>query len=116
VETENGLLLPVQAEAIFNHHPDVARTAVVGIGEWGAQRPVLIVEPVPSRWPKTRAAREAFTGEMLALGAESEITHEIVDVLYHRDLPVDVRHNAKIQREKLALWAAEELSPVRKLM
>jgi hypothetical protein len=109
-------MLPVQCEAIFNHHPDVARTAVVGVGELGSQRPVLIVEPFSARWPKNEAERQAFTGEILALGAESEVTREIVDVLYHHDLPVDVRHNAKIQREKLALWAAEQMSPVQKLM
>jgi hypothetical protein len=29
--------------------------------------------------------------------------------LYHKEFPVDVRHNAKIFREKLALWAAEKV-------
>jgi acyl-CoA synthetase (AMP-forming)/AMP-acid ligase II len=116
VETPQGLLLPVQCEAIFNHHPDVARTAVVGLGELGKQRPVLIVEPLPGKWPASEAARKAFADEIRALGAQSEVTREIEDVLFHRDLPVDVRHNAKIQREKLAPWAEEQLSPVEKLM
>ena len=34
----------------------------------------------------------------------------VEDILIHPSLPVDVRHNAKISREKLAVWAAERLS------
>jgi acyl-CoA synthetase (AMP-forming)/AMP-acid ligase II len=109
VETSEGLLLPVQCEAIFDHHPDAFRTAVVGVGPRGSQRPVLIVEPREGRMPTSDVVKEAFASEMLALGAEHEITRDIHDVLFHPDLPVDVRHNAKIQRKKLALWAEEQL-------
>jgi hypothetical protein len=31
--------------------------------------------------------------------------------LFHRSLPVDVRHNSKINRELLAQWAARQLNP-----
>lgn len=109
VQTAQGLLLPVQCEAIFNGHPDVARTAVVGVGEPPAQRPVLVVEPRADKMPRTAAAREAFAAALLALGAQSPVTRTIRDVLFHTSLPVDVRHNAKIQREKLAPWAAERV-------
>jgi len=108
VETAEGLLLPVQCEAIFNHHPDAFRTAVVGVGPRGEQRPVLIVEPREGKMPTADAARKVFIAEMLALGAEHEITRGIRDVLFHPDFPVDVRHNAKIQREKLAVWTEEQ--------
>ena len=107
VETPKGLMLPVQCEAIFNHHPGALRTAVVGIGELGQQRPVLIVEPDEGKMPASDAERRKFAGELLALGKEHEITQEIEDVLFHPGFPVDVRHNAKIQREKLAVWAAK---------
>jgi hypothetical protein len=30
-------------------------------------------------------------------------------VLYHPAFPVDIRHNAKIFREKLALWAEKRV-------
>lgn len=109
VETTEGLLLPVQCEAILNQHPDVYRTAVVGVGPLGEQRPVLIVEPAPIKWPTSAEARERLTEELLSLGAGHAITRGIHDVLFYRDLPVDVRHNAKIQREKLAAWAARQL-------
>ena len=31
---------------------------------------------------------------------------EVKTILYHPSFPVDIRHNAKIFREKLAVWAA----------
>jgi acyl-CoA synthetase (AMP-forming)/AMP-acid ligase II len=108
VETKEGLLLPVQCEAIYNQHPDAARTAMVGVGPYGSQRPVLIVEPNEGKMPGNDAEKEQFIAKLLALGAKHAITRGIRDVLFHPDFPVDVRHNAKIQREKLAVWAAQE--------
>jgi acyl-CoA synthetase (AMP-forming)/AMP-acid ligase II len=111
VETVNGLMLPVQCEAIFNHHPNAFRTAVVGVGPLGHQRPILIVETREGKMPADERAKEAFVKEMLALGAKHDITRDIHDVLFHPSFPVDVRHNAKIQREKLAVWASRHLRP-----
>ena len=34
----------------------------------------------------------------------------IKHVLFHPGFPVDIRHNAKIGREKLAKWAEDELA------
>ena len=36
-------------------------------------------------------------------------TTEIETFLVHPGFPVDVRHNAKIRREELRVWAAEKL-------
>jgi acyl-CoA synthetase (AMP-forming)/AMP-acid ligase II len=107
LETAKGLMLPVQCEAIFNHHPRARRTAVVGVGEPGRQRPILIVEPHENEMPRSEAEKREFADELLTLGAAHELTRDIGDVLFHPDFPVDVRHNAKIQREKLAVWAAQ---------
>ena len=104
VETPTGLLLTVQGEAIFNQHPEVKRTALVGIGDYGRQRPVLIVELEPGHV----SAKSKITTELLALGAAHKHTRQIQDILFHKAFPVDVRHNTKIQREKLAVWAAEQ--------
>jgi acyl-CoA synthetase (AMP-forming)/AMP-acid ligase II len=109
VETAEGLLLPVQCEALLNRHPGVHRTAVVGVGPAGQQRPVLIVEPLPGQWPLPAEAQERLLDELLALAAEHELTRGIRNVLFYQDLPVDVRHNAKLQREVLAVWAARQL-------
>ncbi|MCP4541644.1 MAG: AMP-binding protein [Chloroflexi bacterium] len=115
IETSQGLMLPVPCEAIFNHHPDVIRTALVGVGERGQERPMLIVEPHPNKKPSTKAARAKFIAELLALGAAHEQTRLVQDILFSPvSFPVDVRHNAKIQREKLAVWAETQLSPSQK--
>jgi hypothetical protein len=44
--------------------------------------------------------------ELKALGRINPRTMAIKLFLLYRNFPVDIRHNAKINREKLALWAA----------
>lgn len=106
VETAQGPLYTDQVEPIFNAHPQVFRSALVGVGAPGRQRPVLVVEPERGLSHRQRGAlREA----LLAIASEHAHTASIDTVLFHPRLPVDIRHNAKIGREKLALWAARRL-------
>ena len=96
-----------QVEPVFNTHSDVARTALVGVGLKGAQRPVLCVELRPGidkrEWPRIE--------EELRHLAEGLVHTAKVDAFlrYPKPFPVDIRHNAKIGREKLAAWAATQL-------
>jgi hypothetical protein len=69
---------------------------------------VIIVEPRAGEFPNRRRTKP-LRQELLALGAGSELTRSIDDILFHRNLPVDVRHNAKINREALAVWAERRL-------
>ena len=109
VITERGTMFTVPCEAIFNEHPEVSRSALVGVGPRKKQRPVIVIELKTADLP--RGDREvAFKGELLDLAESSELTRDIRDVLFHPSLPVDVRHNAKINREELAVWAAGRLS------
>lgn len=110
VVTENGTLFTVPVEAVYNRHPRVFRSALVGLGERGSQVPVMIIEPEKGCFPRTRASAEAFKQELLRLAAVHEQCREIRDLMFHRSFPVDIRHNAKIFREKLAQWAKERLS------
>lgn len=103
VETQTGPLYTIPVEGVFNTHPEVFRTALVGIGERGAQRPVLCVELEPGTG---RREQERIHRELLALGSEYLHTGGIREILFHPAFPVDIRHNAKIFREKLAVWAA----------
>jgi len=48
--------------------------------------------------------------ELLILARRHPHTQDIQTILFHPSFPVDIRHNAKINREKLALWAKEKLS------
>lgn len=100
----------IPCEAIFNRHPSIYRSALVGVGPVGQQRPVIVLEPEPGQMPATDAEREKLFAEMRALARESEKTAHIDRFLLHKSLPVDIRHNAKIFREKLAVWAEDRLS------
>lgn len=106
VITKAGTLFTDPCENVFNVHPDVFRTALVGVTRNGAVEPVLCVElEADSR----NVDRDKTRAELLALGAAQAQTTEIREVLFHPSFPVDIRHNAKIFREKLAVWAQKEL-------
>ncbi|MDA2935018.1 fatty acid CoA ligase family protein [Acidobacteria bacterium AH-259-D05] len=108
VITPQGTLFTVPCEAIFNCHPQVYRSALVGIGKPSQQRPVLCVEleDMDKRgWKGSQQLKQ----EILNLGAAHGQTKGIKTLLFHPSFPVDVRHNSKIAREKLALWAAKQV-------
>jgi len=109
VETAGGLMTTEQIEPIFNTHRRVARTALVGIGVRGMQVPVLCVElkdGVPdSEWVHVQA-------ELERIAMREPKTARIHHFLRHPGFPVDIRHNAKIGREKLAEWAKAQLRGV----
>jgi acyl-CoA synthetase (AMP-forming)/AMP-acid ligase II len=109
VRTAGGTLFTVPCESVFNEHPRVRRSALVGVGPPGQARPVIVLEPEPGRWPRTPRARRRLLDEARALAAANPLTAAIDDFLLCRALPVDTRHNAKIFREKLAVWAARRL-------
>lgn len=109
VRTAVGTLFTVPCEAIFNQHAYVFRSALVGVGPAGSLRPVIVIEPHPDKFPATAEATAQFTDELLKLGAANPLTAGITSVLFHRAFPVDVRHNVKISRDKLARWAAKQL-------
>ncbi|MFP4040029.1 MAG: fatty acid CoA ligase family protein [Desulfosudaceae bacterium] len=104
VTTEKKVLFTVPCEAIFNNHPDVARSALVGVGQPGRQKPVICVEPLK----KKGIHRKELTRELLALAKTHKLTQDIETVLFHDNFPVDIRHNSKIFREKLTLWATKK--------
>lgn len=103
VQLANKTLYSLQCESIFNQHPQVHRTALVGVKE----KAVLCVELGKDVvHPNRRQVRK----ELLAWAASHELTKDIQTVLFHPSFPVDTRHNAKIRREKLAVWAAARLA------
>jgi acyl-CoA synthetase (AMP-forming)/AMP-acid ligase II len=106
VRTAEGTLFTVPCESVFNTHPEVFRTALVGVGETGAKVPVLCVE---LEGGVGRAQHDRIRTELLDLGAGFEHTKSIRNVLFHPAFPVDIRHNAKIGRGALAAWAAPKV-------
>jgi acyl-CoA synthetase (AMP-forming)/AMP-acid ligase II len=94
----------VPVENIFNRHPEVSRTALIGVdGE-----PAIVVEP-RSR-SLDLAARRRLAGELRNLGAADLVTSSIKRFYFHPSFPVDARHNAKIFRDRLSVWAATQIA------
>ncbi len=109
VQAPDGLMYTICCEAIVNNHPQVFRSALVGIGSFGTvQVPVIIVELIQS----PHQSDEQIIDEVRQLCAQHRLTSSIEHVLIHPSFPVDIRHNAKIFREKLAVWAEKQISGV----
>lgn len=105
VETADGPLFTITVEAIFNTHPAVFRSALVGIGHKGNQQPMICIELEQG----IGTSHEQLRKELLVLAAGQPHTSSINTILFHPSFPVDIRHNAKIFREKLAVWAKDQL-------
>jgi acyl-CoA synthetase (AMP-forming)/AMP-acid ligase II len=107
VETAEGTLHTAPVEEIFNTHPQVRRTALVGLAVGGRIEPLLCVEKAAGC---ALNDRQLF-GELMTLGVGHPAMRGVRRFAVHPGFPVDIRHNAKIGREKLAEWA-QGLRPV----
>ncbi len=106
VVTPQETLFTIPCESIFNNHSNVFRSALVGIGDPPEQTPVIIVELEPDR---DHNGESQIRQELLELATLNVQTKDIDTILFHHGFPVDVRHNSKIFREKLAVWASKQL-------
>lgn len=109
----NGDLFTVPIESVFNSLPNIKRTALVGIGP-EQSLPALVIEfenpshennDLQALWKEWCTIEPRITE--LWYGETSFTSFPII--LSHDCLPTDVRHNAKINREQLAKWAALKL-------
>jgi acyl-CoA synthetase (AMP-forming)/AMP-acid ligase II len=105
VLTGETTLFTIPCEGVFNAHPAVRRTALVSVVRNEGVVPVLCVELESG----TKVAEEQIRRELLDRGALFSHTKVIRHILFHPAFPVDIRHNAKIFREKLATWAAGKI-------
>ena len=104
VETGGHTLTSVPCEAVFDRHPAVRRSALVGVRGRDGVRPVMCVE-LEAHGP----AVPRLQTELRALAIAHAHTARIDTFLVHPGFPVDTRHNAKIRRGELAVWAARVL-------
>ena len=107
VVTVEETLFTIPCEAIFNLHPDVFRSALVGIGPRSDQIPVMCIELEKG---VSFRARSRIRKELLDSAKENPLTQNIQHILFHKSFPVDIRHNSKIFREKLAVWAEKKVN------
>ncbi len=106
VITADRTLFTIPCEAVYNQHPCVARSALVGVpaDEPDTKRPVICIQLKPGFHPGKRLSQE-----LSELGCSNNLTKEISDIVFFKKFPVDPRHNAKIFRERLARWAANRM-------
>ncbi|WP_435237642.1 olefin beta-lactone synthetase [Psychromonas sp. PT13] len=95
----------IPCERIFNTHSEVKRSALVAVRNGTHIEPLLCIE---LQNKKLKSTTKLFT-ELHLIAQRHEQTAGIKRFLIHPQFPVDVRHNAKIFREKLAIWAQHQL-------
>ena len=103
---DDSTMYTVPVEGVFNVHEKVFRTALVGVKKAGKTIPVLCVELEKEA---AGTPRQEVVEALKELGAQYEHTRFIETFLFHDSFPVDIRHNSKIFREKLRVWAKENL-------
>jgi acyl-CoA synthetase (AMP-forming)/AMP-acid ligase II len=106
VVTAIETLFTIPCESMFNNHPRVFRSALVGIGPRYQQTPIICIELNKSN---SNTSKKVVKKEILEIAAANGLTKNIKTVLFHKSFPVDIRHNSKIFREKLSIWAERKL-------
>jgi acyl-CoA synthetase (AMP-forming)/AMP-acid ligase II len=101
VEAGGERFLSIPCEAVFNRHPAVRRSALVAMRLPGRVEPAICVE-------LEGAAPPRLLDELRELALGAPHTRAIASFLVHPRFPVDVRHNAKIDRLALGRWASRK--------
>lgn len=107
VTAPGAVVTPVGAEQAIERLDDVGLAAVVGVGPAGTQAVVAVVETVP---PVRRAGPAAPHLARRVREAARLAGISISAVLAVPAQPTDIRHNAKIDRTRLARWASSVLA------
>ena len=106
VISHHKVLYTETIEAIVNAEPDVYRSALVGTGDRFQQSPLVIVERWPKRMHPSKIDDSKLSQSILQKLQQNSVSNEVQRaVVYPGKLPVDIRHNSKIFREKLTDWA-----------
>jgi acyl-CoA synthetase (AMP-forming)/AMP-acid ligase II/pimeloyl-ACP methyl ester carboxylesterase len=118
VTTAEGVVTPVGIEQRVERLDSVSAAAVVGVGPAGGQVLVAVVVPAtpPSRRrPGRGPSRLALAPADLADRVRDAAGVDVAAVLVANRLPVDIRHESKVDRSELARRATRVLAgtPVR---
>lgn len=121
VVASEGTLYTECVEQVVNKIDEVCRSALVGVGTRPSQTAAVVYEMDPNVFvdcedeserptPVSEYLRQAV-GDALRSAATGNAIQDVFEYPYQ--LPTDIRHNAKINREKLAEWAAKQLKKER---
>ena len=104
ISAADGVITPLWLEQRFASVDGVAAAAAVGIGPHGDQRVVAIVVP------HERVGKPQLAALELADAIRATVDVDVVAVFVVPELPVDKRHNAKVDRVRLRSWAERALA------
>jgi acyl-coenzyme A synthetase/AMP-(fatty) acid ligase len=103
IVTANGPVTPVGLEHRILTAPFVEQAAIVGVGPAGTAQLVAVIV----------LGAEKSAGQLLDAARTQELRRiagcDLAAVLVRPSLPVDIRHNSKVDRTALATWAQEVL-------
>jgi acyl-CoA synthetase (AMP-forming)/AMP-acid ligase II/pimeloyl-ACP methyl ester carboxylesterase len=100
VHTLDGPVTPVPIEVAAETVPGVGRAAAVGVGPVGVQQVVVVIE----------GERDGQASADLTAAVRAAVAPQTVAAVWTGPLPVDIRHNAKIDRTALAATMERRLS------
>jgi olefin beta-lactone synthetase len=102
ISTVDAPITPVPIEVAVERLDGIERCAAVGVGPQDCQQIVVVVERAE--------APDGLASAELATLVRSAVDAPVAAVMTVDVLPVDIRHNTKINRTAVAGWAAEVLS------
>jgi acyl-coenzyme A synthetase/AMP-(fatty) acid ligase len=95
-------ITPVPVEVAVERLDGVAKAAAVGVGPVGCQQLVVVVED--------EHAPVGLANDVLVERVRDAVAHPVAAVINVHTLPVDIRHNTKIDRTAVAAWATSVLA------
>jgi olefin beta-lactone synthetase len=102
IHAADGPITSVPVERTVERTLGLARVAAVGVGPIGRQQLVVVIEDA--------GGAEGLAGAALTASVRRAVSEPVASVLTVAHLPVDIRHNAKIDRTAVAAWASDVLA------
>jgi acyl-CoA synthetase (AMP-forming)/AMP-acid ligase II len=106
IHAAGGPVTSVPVERIVERELNIGRVAAVGVGPVGTQQLVIVVEQAGS----SDGPADTETSDRVRRVVTDRLGLPVASVLTVSALPVDIRHNAKIDRTKVAAWATDLLA------
>ena len=98
----HGPITSVPVERLVERTLGLRRVAAVGVGPVGSQQLVVVIEDAD--------ADDGPAAADVADAVRAAVDEPVASVLTVSKLPVDIRHNAKIDRALVASWASDVLA------
>ncbi len=104
VYLNNRVYFSVPLESFYLNHKMVSKASLTKVNTNGAEKLAMVIE---RKDHKVNIKDQNFFNELKLLASQNEDAAQIETFILHKKFPVDVRHNIKIDRVKLAQYAQE---------